>query len=100
VKDVAGVMVEVKGEEQREKVTRTYTIVHNYNEEYGVSALAYLTGVPLSIASQMLAREEIREKGVLPSDLAVEPSTLHKSVGEARHQNPRDDNENTRALTG
>jgi len=73
VKDVAGVLVEVKGEEQREQVSRTYTIVHGYQEEYGVSALAYLTGVPLSISSQMLARGDIKERGVLPSEQVVEP---------------------------
>ena len=73
VKDVAGVTVEVKGEEQRERVSRTFTVVHGYQEKYGVSALAYLTGVPLSIASQMLARGDIREKGVLPPELAIKP---------------------------
>jgi len=73
VKDVAGVIVEVKGEEQHEQVSRTHTIVHGYHQKYGVSATAYLTGVPLSIASQMLAKEEIKEKGVLPSELAIEP---------------------------
>jgi len=73
VRDVAGVVVEVKGEEQRERVSRTYTIVHSYHERYGVSALAYLTGVPLSIASQMLAKGDIKEKGVLPPELAIKP---------------------------
>ena len=73
VRDVAGVMVVVKGEEQRELVCHTYTIVHEYHKKYGVSALAYLTGVPLSIASQVLAKGGVREKGVLPSESAIEP---------------------------
>lgn len=76
VKDVAGIMVEVKGGEQRERVSHTYTIVHKYHEKYGVSAIAYLTGVPLSIASQMLAKGEIREKGVLSSESAIKPQPL------------------------
>ena len=47
---------------------------------YGVSAIAYLTGVPLSIVSQMLANDEIRERGVLPPETAVPHENLFKEL--------------------
>jgi saccharopine dehydrogenase-like NADP-dependent oxidoreductase len=72
-KDVAGAIVEVIGEKGGEKVKCIYSVVHPYHEKYEVSALAYLTGVPLSIASQMLARGEIAQRGVLPPEVAVKP---------------------------
>jgi len=73
IKDIAGVVVEVSGEKRTAKVKLTYSIVHQYHAKYGVSAIAYLTGVPLSIASQMLANGEITSKGVLPPETAILP---------------------------
>jgi len=75
-KDVAGILVKVTGSKEGESMKCTYNLVYQYNEEYGVSALAYLTGVPLSIVSQMLAKGEIEQKGVLPPETAVKPKAL------------------------
>jgi lysine 6-dehydrogenase len=72
-RDVAGAVVEVTGERGGEKTRCTYSLVHSYHEKYEVSALAYLTGVPLSIVSQMLAEGNISERGVLPPEVAVKP---------------------------
>lgn len=71
VRDAASVLVEVAGESRGEHVKCIYSLVQEYQEAYGVSATAYLTGVPLSIAAQMLARGEIRERGVLPPETAI-----------------------------
>jgi len=75
-KDVAGILVEVTGEKEGEPMKCTYSLVYQYNEKYGVSALAYLTSVPLSIISQMLAKGEIKQKGVLPPETAIKPTSL------------------------
>jgi saccharopine dehydrogenase-like NADP-dependent oxidoreductase len=72
-KDVAGAIVEVVGKKDGKKARYMYSLVYPYHERYGASALAYLTGVPLSIASQMLAKGEISRLGVLPSEVAVKP---------------------------
>ncbi len=72
-RDVAGAIVEVIGEKSGEKARCIYSLVHPYHEKYGVSALAYLTGVPLSIVSQMLTKEKISQLGVLPPEVAVKP---------------------------
>ncbi|MFQ6068385.1 MAG: saccharopine dehydrogenase family protein [Candidatus Bathyarchaeia archaeon] len=73
VRDAAGVVVEVSGEKDSDKTKHTYRLVYKHHEKYGVSALAYLTGMPMSIIAQMLAKGEIMKKGVLPAELAVEP---------------------------
>jgi len=76
VKDFAGIIVEVTGEKDKEGRRYVYSIIHKYNEKYDVSATAYLTGVPLSIVSQMLARGDIRSRGVLPPEVAVDAEML------------------------
>jgi len=48
-------------------------LVYSCHEKYGMCSLAYFTGVPLSIVSQMLAKGEIPELGVLPREVAVKP---------------------------
>jgi lysine 6-dehydrogenase len=75
-KDVAGILVEVTGMKEGESIRCEYSLVYQYNEEYGVSALACLTGVPLSIVSQLLAKGDIERKGVLPPETAIKPKAL------------------------
>ncbi|MFQ6074144.1 MAG: saccharopine dehydrogenase family protein [Candidatus Bathyarchaeia archaeon] len=79
-KDVAGAIVEVTGVKEGEKARCIYTVVHPYHEEYEVSALAYLTGVPLSIANQMLAKGEIPKLGVLPPEIAFKPEPFFSEL--------------------
>ncbi|UCE95480.1 MAG: saccharopine dehydrogenase NADP-binding domain-containing protein [Candidatus Bathyarchaeota archaeon] len=71
VKDAAGVVVEVIGEKDGNKTKQTYNLTYEFHENYGVSALAYLTGMPLSIVAQMLGKSEISEKGILPSEKGI-----------------------------
>ncbi len=71
VRDIAGIAVEVSGEENQLKTKYTYSLIYKYHEAYSVSALAYLTGMPMSIIVQMLAKGDITEKGVLPAETSV-----------------------------
>jgi len=81
-RDVAGAMVEVIGEKGGERTRCIYSLVYPYHEKYEVSALAYLTGVPLSIVSQMLAKGDISELGVLPPEVAVKPTPFFAELAE------------------
>jgi len=81
VKDAASIVVEVFGEKEGESTRCTYSLVYQYHEKYGVSALAYLTGVPLSIVSQMLAKGDIEQKGVLPPETAIKHEPFIKELG-------------------
>jgi len=81
VKDAASIVVEVLGEKDGESTKYVYSLVYEYHEKYGLSALAYLTGVPLSIVSQMLARKGIQDKGVLPPETAIKPKPFIEELG-------------------
>jgi lysine 6-dehydrogenase len=83
-RDAAGVVVEVSGAKNHSTVKYTYSLVHAYHEEYGVSALAYLTGMPMSVVAQMLGSGEISRKGVLPPESAVPPASFWAELAKRR----------------
>jgi len=57
--------VQVIGEKKGEKTTYSYEFMDFYNEEKGVTAMARTTAYPCSIVTQMIARGDIKEKGVM-----------------------------------
>jgi lysine 6-dehydrogenase len=73
VRDAASIIVRVSGKRADEELQYVYSLVYCYNEAYNVSAIAYLTGVPLSIVAEMLASGQIEAKGVLPPETALNP---------------------------
>jgi saccharopine dehydrogenase-like NADP-dependent oxidoreductase len=83
-RDAAGVVVEVIGAEDGQTVKHAYRLVQAYHEKYGVSALAYLTGMPLSVVAQMLGRGEIPLQGVLPPEIAVRPTPFWAELAKRR----------------
>lgn len=80
VKDAAGIVVTISGKKNAESVKSTYSLVFHYHKKYGVSALAYLTGMPLSVVAQMLAKDEIKQRGVIPPETAVKPEPFFKEI--------------------
>jgi len=80
VRDAASIIVELVGEKANEKIRYVYSLVQRYNEAYGVSAIAYLTGVPLSIVAEMLAENQIEAKGVLPPETAIKPEPFFREL--------------------
>jgi saccharopine dehydrogenase-like NADP-dependent oxidoreductase len=80
VRDAAGIVVTISGKKNAESVEYTYSLVFHYHEKYGVSALAYLTGMPLSVVTQMLAKSEIKQEGVMPPETAVKPEPFFKEL--------------------
>ena len=76
IKDVAGIVVEVSGKKSGKSTKYIYSLVHRYHEKYGVSALAYLTGMPLSIAAQKLAKGKTFTSGVFPAETGIEPESF------------------------
>ncbi len=73
VKDYTSIVVITRGDKDGVPAeVACYFVCKNY-EPWGVSATAYSTGIPLSIASQMLAKDEIKEVGVLPPETCIEP---------------------------
>jgi saccharopine dehydrogenase-like NADP-dependent oxidoreductase len=80
VRDAASIVVTVSGRKDDELLKCVYSLIFRYHEKYGVSALAYLTGMPLSVVSQMLARGELKQAGVLPPEIAVKPEPFIKEI--------------------
>ena len=80
VRDASSLIVEVKGEKNGKRVKYTYSLVQHFHETYKVSAIAFLTGVPLSIVSQMLAKNQIIKTGVLPPEIAIAPKPFFEEL--------------------
>jgi len=63
--DLVVMRVHVIGEKNGEETTYAYEFMDFYDEEKGVTAMARTTSYPCSIVAQMIARGEIKEKGVV-----------------------------------
>jgi len=79
-RDAAGIVVTVSGKKNEEAVKLVYSLVYHFHKKYSVSALAYLTGMPLSVVAQMLAKSEIEETGVLPPETAIKAEPFFKEI--------------------
>lgn len=66
--------VEVKGTRSGREAYRIYRTSHPGMSEWGRQATAKMTGIPASIAAQLLAHGEVRDTGVLAPEAAFEPA--------------------------
>jgi saccharopine dehydrogenase (NAD+, L-lysine-forming) len=74
--------VEAKGQKGGKKVkARAYTFMSHREayEKYGVTATAYLTGTPPAIGAVMLAKGDIKTRGVIPPE-CLEPKPLLTAI--------------------
>jgi len=63
--------IEVSGKKDGKARKCTYNVKHPL--DWHEKAAAKMTGIPMSIGAQMLARGEIKAKGVLPPEMTIEP---------------------------
>ncbi len=68
VGDLLAMIVDVRGEVGGEEARYRYSILDRFHRNTGVTAMARTTGYTASIVGGMLARREIREKGVVPPE--------------------------------
>jgi saccharopine dehydrogenase-like NADP-dependent oxidoreductase len=73
--------VVVSGEEKGRPVTYTLDAFADADPKRGLSAVAIDTGVPPSVVAQMVARGDIRERGVYPPETCVEPGAFFAEIG-------------------
>jgi saccharopine dehydrogenase-like NADP-dependent oxidoreductase len=59
------------GKKDGRAVKHTYNVKHPL--DWHEKAAGKMTGIPMSIGMQMLAKGEIKVKGVLPPEMAIEP---------------------------
>ena len=67
-KDIVAMKIEVIGDRERSEITYTYHLLDRYDEERKITAMARTTAYTASIIIQLLAKQEISEKGVIPPE--------------------------------
>ncbi len=72
--------VEVSGEKDGEKRSIVYDVETEEHRIWGVSIIAFLTGVSASIGAQMVAGGSIKTKGVIPPEKVINPSLFLKEL--------------------
>jgi len=75
VEGYACILADVRGEKEGDKVHRIVYTYMNHKEGYrrlGVTATAYLTGIPAAVGAAMLADGSIKKRGVYPPEV-LEP---------------------------
>ena len=74
--------VQVLGQISGESLQLEYTTLHPLRAEWGTAATAKMTGIPMSIASQKLVREEVSKKGVLAPEACFVPKSFFAALAE------------------
>ncbi len=80
IEDAVSLVVIVEGRKDGDEVEARYTLVQEFHRTWKVSALAYLTGIVLSIATQMLGSGAVEAKGVVSLEGAVKPDEFLKAL--------------------
>ncbi len=70
-KDVSLIQTTSKGMKGNQKLEITHLIVDHSDEKTGLTSMARTTGFTASIVGQMIVDGRLKEKGVLPPELAV-----------------------------
>ena len=73
VDDYETARLQVVGQREGRKVMHTVDWIGRAKKEWGASAGEHLVGIPSSIAAQMLAQEQIGQKGVVLPEKCVDP---------------------------
>jgi lysine 6-dehydrogenase len=71
-RDMTVLRIEVVGRKNGEKVEHTFLMVDHYDEDNELTSMARTTGYTAAIISRMVARGDIKGKGLTPIETAVE----------------------------
>jgi lysine 6-dehydrogenase len=83
IKDVLALKVEVCGKRRNDETHYIYYLLDHCEQKHGVSAMARTTAYPASILAQLVARGEIKTKGVVPLEtLSVEEKLFKRIMDE------------------
>jgi lysine 6-dehydrogenase len=80
-----GLVVEVSGKKAGRSLTLTYWNRHPPQEEWGGKAAYYKNiAIPLSIGVQMIARGDVKVRGVVPPEMAIDPGVFFAELARRR----------------
>ncbi|MDH5634386.1 MAG: hypothetical protein OEY30_01020, partial [Candidatus Bathyarchaeota archaeon] len=83
IKDILALKVEVCGKRRNEETHYIYYLLDHCEQKQVVSAMARTTAYPASILAQLIARGEIKAKGVVPLEtLSVEEKLFNRIMVE------------------
>lgn len=68
VKDIVALRVEVSGLKNSKHTGYTYQLLDRYDKKQRITSMARTTAYPASIIAQLILREAIKEKGVVPPE--------------------------------
>ena len=74
--DYVLIRLDFKGKTVGESRTMRYDIVDGYDEETNLSAMMRTTAFPASIIAQMCAGGEVKRRGAIPQELAIDSDKL------------------------
>ena len=69
-KDLTLLRVEVSGKKSGKRTRHRYQMVDHYDSRHGITSMARTTAFPCSIAAQILGSGRIRQKGLVPPEIA------------------------------
>jgi saccharopine dehydrogenase-like NADP-dependent oxidoreductase len=80
-----GLVVEVLGQKDGRNLKFTYWNRHPPQEGWGGQAAYYKNiAIPLSIGAQMIARGEVKARGVVPPETAIDPEVFFAELAKRR----------------
>ena len=80
-----GLVVEVLGQRDGRNLKLTYWNRHPPQEEWGGQAAYYKNiAIPLSIGAQMIARGDVKARGVVPPETALDPDIFFAELAKRR----------------
>jgi lysine 6-dehydrogenase len=82
IKDVTLLRIDVKGRKGKREVIQTFEMIDHYDERERTTSMARTTAFPASIAAQMVANGEVKEKGLVPCELAFRGEQFTKFIKE------------------
>lgn len=81
-KDVTLLRIDAKGHKGKHEVIQTFEMIDYYDEKERTTSMARTTAFPASIAAQMVANGEVKEKGIVPCELAFRGERFTKFMKE------------------
>ncbi|HVP27074.1 MAG TPA: saccharopine dehydrogenase family protein [Candidatus Bathyarchaeia archaeon] len=67
-RDIVALKVEVSGMKNNKPTRYVYHLRDYYDREHGITAMARTTAYPASITAQLILKDEVKEKGVVPPE--------------------------------
>ncbi len=68
VKDVVALKVEVSGKKDGKQTRYVYHLLDHYDKKQDVTSMARTTAYPASIVAQLMLKDAVKEKGVVPPE--------------------------------